>query len=200
MNVVGVEIPVGAAQASLRWSVAGDPEFMVATIGFVDITAARSAPVVAAAMGTAWDASTFTTAANIAAGWSAGTILVTVMDATGPLTFEVGTAVGGSGAAGTLPNNCAVLARKFTASGGRRNRGRFYLPPAYFLDTEVNQVGTLDPAVVTEYQGYVDSLLAQMVIQDLGPRLLHSDGGGATPITSIVVQPKLATQRKRMRR
>jgi hypothetical protein len=128
------------------------------------------------------------------------TAIVTVMTSTGPITFEVGTAVAGTGASGTLPNNCAVLCRKFTASGGRRNRGRFYLPPAYFLETEVNQVGTLDPAVVTEYQGYVDSLLAQLGLQDCSPRLLHSDGGNATPITNIIVQPKLATQRKRMRR
>lgn len=197
---MGVVIPVGYAQMNMRWSVAGDPEFMYCTLGLFDVTGAKLPAVQAADVGAAWDASTLTTAANMLAGWSAGTVLTTVMTGTGPITFETGTAVAGSAAAGTLPNNCAVLVRKQTAAGGRRNRGRMFVPPAYNNESGVNQVGTLDPATVTVYQNLMNSLENELVAVDMLPMLLHSNGGIPTAITSFLVQPKLATQRTRMRR
>lgn len=197
---MGVVIPVGYAQMNMRWSVAGDAEFMYCTLGLFDVTGSKLPAVQAADVGAAWDASTFTTAANMLAGWSAGTVLTTVMDPSGPLTFETGTAVAGSAAAGTLPNNCAVLVRKQTAAGGRRNRGRMFIPPAYSNESGVNQVGTLDPATVTVYQNLINSLENELVAVDMLPMVLHSNGGIPTAITNFLVQPKLATQRTRMRR
>lgn len=197
---MGVVIPVDYAQMNMRWSVAGDPEFMVCTLGVFDVTASRSPAVVAADLGAAWDASTLTTAANMLAGWSAGTLYTTVMTGTGPLSFETGTAIAGSAAAGTLPNNCAVLVRKVTNLGGRRNRGRMFLPPAYINESGVNQVGTIDPASVTVYQNLVNSLETELVARDFTPVVFHSNGGTPAFITDFVVQPKLATQRTRMRR
>ena len=197
---MGVVIPVGYAQMNMRWSVAGDAEFMYCTLGVQDRTGVRSPATVAAALGTAWDASTFTTAANMLAGYSAGTLISTVMTDTGPLTFETGTAVAGTGAAGTLPNNCAVLARKITAAGGRRNRGRIFLPPGYLNESAINQVGTIDPAGVTTYQALLTSLGNELNTQDFDEVLFHSNGGTPTQILSFLVQPKLATQRTRMRR
>jgi len=197
---MGVQIPTGFTQANFRWSVAGDPEFMVCTLGLFDSLGETDPTTIASRVGTAWDACDLTTASEMAAGWSAGTVLVTYQSTTGPVTIEAGTAVGGTGTAGTLPNNCAVLVRKFTSTGGRRGRGRIYLPPAYLLETTVNQVGTIDPAEVSSIQLLVDDLLFQLSQQDFLPRLFHEDGGVPATITQMLVQPKLATQRKRMRR
>lgn len=197
---MGVIIPDGYGQMNMRWSVAGDPEFMYCTLGVFDTAPGDPPSAVAGRMGTAWDACTLTTAANMSTGWSAGTLIATVQTPTGPLTFETGTAVAGTAVATTLPNNCAVLVRKFTNLGGRRNRGRMYLPPAYLPEANVNQVGTIDPAVVTTIQGHMASLEAQLVAVDLAMVVLHSNGGTPAFITQLTVQPKLATQRTRMRR
>jgi len=197
---MGVIIPVDYLQMNMRWSVAGDAEFMYCTLGLFDVNPGRGPQVLANDVGIAWDASTFTTAANMLAGWSAGTVLTTVMTGTGPLSFETGTAVAGSAAAGTLPNNCAILVRKNTNLGGRRNRGRMYLPPAYSNESGVNQVGTLDPATVTVYQNLINSLNTELQALDFLPVVLHSNGGTPAQISQFLVQPKLATQRTRMRR
>lgn len=197
---MGVQIPVGYAQATLRWSVAGDSEIMVSTLGIYDGVGAMTPTQYANAWDAAYMASTLSAPSAWAAGWSIMTSMVTTMLASGPVTLEIGGALAGTGAAGSPPQNCAVLVRKQTPLGGRRNRGRMYLPPGIVLETNVNQVGTIDAAVVSTLQGRVNSLETQLTANALVPVLLHSDGGVPTIIDQFVIQPKIATQRTRLRR
>lgn len=197
---MGVRIPIGYAQATMRFSVAGDSEWMACTLGIYDGGAGFDPLAYANGWIDAWDASAFTTATELAAGWSVGSSFVTTMLPSGPVTIETGIPLAGTRVGQSLPNNCAALIRKQTALGGRRNKGRFFLPSGYLLETEVNQVGTIDPARVATLQSASTGLITALGVEGLVPVLFHENGIGTSTITALLVQPKLATQRTRMRR
>lgn len=73
-----------------------------------------------------------------------------------------------------------------------------YIPPFWFSEATVDSRGYLTSAAVTAAQTKVDNWFSGG-----GWRVLHSDGDTAvpvpTPITSFVVQPQIATQRRRLR-
>jgi len=112
---------------------------------------------------------------------------------------------------GTTPNT-AILLQKRTAFGGRRNRGRVYLP--WFLNEgNVNEVGLIVPAGLASVQASVTSWFGSanigsaMVIAnrvyDLpwdnpARQLLEINIG--KPVTALVLSNMAATQRRRMPR
>jgi hypothetical protein len=109
----------------------------------------------------------------------------------------------------TLPQNSAHLVRKNTTAGGRRNRGRFYLPGVN--EGGVNDVGVLDQSQITATNTALTNFLAECFIPaELfeGMVVLHSYLAGTpsgeqmapTPVASLVCQPVIATQRRRLRR
>lgn len=118
----------------------------------------------------------------------------------GDLRYDVTTTRTGTLATGMLPNNCAYLIRKNTTLGGRRNRGRMYLPGV--LETNASPSGVLTAASITTAQTAVNLLL-------VGPlstgnvdqaALLHQVGSPTpTQVVSFDVQSQIATQRRRMR-
>jgi len=123
-----------------------------------------------------------------------------------PLSVE-GTVTFSTGAGGaSLPSNCAVLFKKTSATGGRKGRGRFYLPWSV-ADSGVNDIGQIDPGDVPEYQALADSFLEDLA-SDSPPApmvILHdSEGAGIEPSPSVVlaltVDPLIATQRRRLGR
>jgi hypothetical protein len=103
-----------------------------------------------------------------------------------------------------------VLVQKRTALGGRTGRGRWYLP--WFLNEgQVDETGLVASTYVTGVQGaitnYFNSLTPKLVIAnriydlpwDNPNRQLQQVNGGPI-VTSMVVQPFAATQRRRMPR
>lgn len=103
-----------------------------------------------------------------------------------------------------LPSNCATLVRKRTDSAGRRGRGRLYLPGV--AKPDVDDLGIIAPAALTQYQNAMDDFLDSIpdVPGVTGAVILHrSEGIGPepvpTPITRLVVANKIATQRRRLR-
>ncbi len=113
--------------------------------------------------------------------------------------------------AGPLPQNSAVLFHKRTARAGRRGRGRFYLPG--ILEAGVSAVGGLDSGSINAYQAGATAYLARFGVGNLGavePVLIHSFDPLAGPpvpsqlvpdrITSLSVDPVIATQRRRLRK
>lgn len=197
---MGVQIPTTGSEATMRWSLAGDSEFMVCTLGLSDQLLAFDPVSIANRFDTALTNSALSTAAKMGVGWSLGTSFVKTILPSGPVTVEVGTPVSNTGTHSTVPNNSAILIRKQTALGGRSNRGRMYLPPFRFAEGDYTPTGILLTANVTALQTDLDNLLSALELQDLSPVLWHSDGSGGTLITDLVVQPRLATQRTRMRR
>lgn len=99
--------------------------------------------------------------------------------------------------------NVAVLIHKRTAAGGRRNRGRMFVPWGV-TDAEVNEDGTLLGTVISPWNGALNSWRTLLTTASLPPVVLHSVGltlpGVPTPITSMTVDPVVSTQRRRLGR
>jgi hypothetical protein len=109
-----------------------------------------------------------------------------------------------------LPPNCAILVHKRTSRGGRRGRGRMYLPWAT-LGTDVTEGGVISGPKIALVQAAVTVWLSS-IGSGAGPVvLLHRpsspdiQGPPTTPgspnvVTSMVVDPLIATQRRRLGR
>lgn len=194
-------IPVGFANFVVNYTMAGDTEAMQTSWG-VDVSDA----------GGAYDDVLEYLADGYANAWQAETSDQTVIgpyrlevgqDGGDPITVEYGATTTGSNNDEPLPPNCALLIRKASALGGRRNRGRAYFP-GLALKPSSSPAGVLDPAAVTALQGDADewwTLAATAGPPEVsGLVILHSEAPFTpTPITSLDVQDKIATQRRRLR-
>lgn len=130
----------------------------------------------------------------------------------GPLIVQVGTDEGILSGSGTLsiggtlavgdrpPVNVAMLIQKRTNLGGRKNRGRMYIPPVTFGETDISNAGNFLGSVITTATTEWDYVLDTEIASGRGMYLLHSAPGAPTPITSLVPQVLAATQRRRLRR
>jgi len=96
------------------------------------------------------------------------------------------------------PPQVAVLVQKSTGLAGRSNRGRMYVPGPVAAAVES------DGRLTTTYQGQVQTAMNAFLADlstNLAPMvLLHADPAATpTTVTSLVVQSKVATQRRRLR-
>lgn len=115
--------------------------------------------------------------------------------------------VNGLANSSALPPNSAVLIRKQTGLAGRRGRGRMYVPGV--LEGSVDNVGLLTSTYRGSLQTAYDLWLTGLEegvssILPMPPVVLHrSEGAGVepapTPVTSLTVETKIATQRRRLR-
>ena len=103
-----------------------------------------------------------------------------------------------------LPQNCALLVHKRTNAPGRRGRGRIYLPSV--PSGIVSNTGALSGDYIDEVQEILDDWLAALSAEPLPTVhmwLLHNTGVSATPdpnrVTSLTLDPIIATQRRRLR-
>ncbi len=112
--------------------------------------------------------------------------------------------VAGSLVGSPLPNNCAWLIKKSTDLGGRRNRGRMYLPCPQ--EADVDAAGICLSASVLAMNTQLAKLMPGGTIHTafgfLGDPVVLHETGSQTPatVTDLSTQPKIATQRRRMRR
>ena len=197
-------IPPGFAQVTIPFRHASLAREAVITFG-VDVSASGG-DYVAVADELLEDYST-TLGTILDSDVTAGPVRLRVgQDGGDPLAVE-GTTTFAAGAGGaSLPSNCAVLFKKTSATGGRKGRGRFYLPWSA-ADSGVNDVGQIDPADVPEYQTLADDFLTALTAgtQDTPMVILHdSTGIGIEPPPSVVlaltVDPLIANQRRRLGR
>jgi len=138
----------------------------------------------------------------------------TTLKGNGTTAFTVGTSTAaprqGTNPMSSVPPNTALLVQKRTALGGRKGRGRVYLP--WMLnEANVDEIGAVNQAYITPTQAMMDTYYAgyagQMVIAnrlyDLPwsnpARKLLAVTKGAL-VTKLVVSPIAATQRRRMPR
>lgn len=189
-------IPPGYAQAAFRFSLTGDPEVMVTTVGVnmdsFSGTAVESAEALAAHWLDAFGA------AGYPSTWQfRGVVLRVGQDGGPPVIAEAPRNVAGTASLNCLPNNCAILVRKQSDLGGRAGRGRFYLPPCYLSEANVNNNGVIDSAGLPNLQTAMDDVFTGfnwvILHDDVGPPIVP------TPITGFSVQSQIATQRRRMR-
>jgi hypothetical protein len=186
-------IPDGFAQAAWRFSMTGDPEVMVTTIGLETGVVGQ---VVAEEFADTW-LSQFP-AGNMSAGWTfLGAVLRVGQPSGPPLILEAPRNIAGTQGGPSLPNNCTLLIKKRSTLGGRQGRGRMYVPMTSVGEESVNRNGLIDQAVVESLQTAWTNIYGQ-----LDAVILHDSSGPITvptPITALIVDPRIATQRRRMR-
>lgn len=111
---------------------------------------------------------------------------------------------GGNSASTVLPQNSAFLVHKRTPYAGHRGRGRIYIPGV--PEAAVDNVGNVGSATLSAWNTPLASFVAAVTAESTltGLVVLHSTSiHSTTPapyyITSLSMDPLLATQRRRLR-
>lgn len=118
-------------------------------------------------------------------------------DATGPsavASVQIDGSVGGQAA----PPQLATLVHKNTPLGGRKGRGRLFLPG--LAEAALDQNGLITNAHKVAVETFLFDLLGGMTLGSTPPMLMHSDETAPTAISTVEVDTVLATQRRRLRR
>lgn len=199
-------IPTGFGSAAIEMRNSGDPQSWYMTFG-VDLTD-RGGDYEAAAgdIALAWVNSfldSFSTTTTFV-----GVDLKVGQDGGDPVIVKWASGLSGTQTEPRLPQNCALLVTKNTALGGRKFRGRFFVPNVLPEDA-VDNVGNISTGARTDYQLVANQLLAELALPTgVSPLpvpmvLLHNQKIGGTPaptpITSLFVDPVISTQRRRLR-
>lgn len=113
------------------------------------------------------------------------------------------TITAGTKALTAMPPNVAALVHKTTARGGRRGRGRMFIPWA-LGSSDVNENGTLVPASRTTLQTAVNAWTTKLQVAGVGMVILHAAGkstpGTPNVVTGFTVDNIVSTQRRRLGR
>lgn len=193
-------IPAGAAQINYVFGGTAAPNGAEVTIGFDGVAGVPYTPLELATLAKdAWED-------NLRAVTLDDITLQVVRvkfgpNDTGPATELAVNLAGTSAGQGTSPN-VAYLVHKNTALGGRRGRGRMFYPGVN--ESGVDDAGNVLSASVTAYNTAFAAYLTQMEAGGGDLVVLHAPGNTSipvpTPILSLTMDPKVATQRKRLRR
>lgn len=199
---------IGYGECTARILLAGDSEEMNVTFGFEVVTPPfdqTKADLVSVEVGDFLQAIMSSAYSYMGARFSIG-------DASGDIIFDsidgVGPGIQGPNA---TPQNTALLFRKTTASGGRRNRGRMFVPG--LVEGSVGNTGVISTADAPAYQTAADELFDNLVTLECPMVILHPAVPGRpmkpatdalaaatpTPVTALQLQPVAATQRRRLR-
>lgn len=193
-------IPPGYSQLVFRWGLTGDAEDMVNTLGIDNGVVSDFQAYV--------DALAASTRASlpvgvILTGYSfLGCTLYRGQDGGPPEVFEsVAVAHAGTNGGPALPPNCAFLLRKRTSLGGRKGRGRMFIPAGVGVgEDSVPSTGVMAEAQRAALEErYSDWLFGLGPV----PYLFHDSEtpGSAAPteIIAFTCEARLATVRRRLR-
>lgn len=128
------------------------------------------------------------------------TVRIGTSEPSAPIVLESDALAVAGYSSSSAPANVSVLVRKVTALGGRRNRGRMYLPTP--SSTAVNESGQLVTATLAAYQTSINNWKAAVLaITGVEAMVILHNAPGFDPqdITSLTVQQLVATQRRRLR-
>lgn len=193
-------IPVGNCEVWFQYQIVGDNEPMYTHLAYSMTDSPDQAAVDAGFTAFQNLFKTITTNDSVLVG---GHILVGSDPGTvrweSSLTPVVGTVSGVN-----VPQNTAFLVRKQTELGGRRNRGRMYIPGV--PESWCTGAGVVPIGNVTTINTVVSALTVGGSIVTAfgflgGPVLLHqSDSQTPTAVVDLQCQRVVATQRRRLRR
>lgn len=190
-------IPVGYGILTLKYTLSGRSLPYAFTFGFKD-DGTSSAAGIASTMGGDW----------LSANPASGVFNNYVFNGAHVLVNRSGSLISGdyvttsTGTVAGSPSSPAVamLVKKTTGFAGRKFRGRFYLPPAFLGEANVDAAGNIDSATVTGRQTCMNTFFASCHTHAFDLYLLHRDGSGATALTGLTVESLVATQRRRQRK
>lgn len=187
-------IPIGFGQCNFKHvsaSIVGEAE---CTLGFENGTGG-SAQTAADALAVMWVARIMPL---LSSGLQfTGTLVKLGPNTTGPSAISPASTSGGDAAA-IVPGNVSVLIKKVVNAGGRKNRGRLFLPG--LDEADVDSASGVASAKLTALGTGFTNLYNDMVAADLTPYVLHGDLTAPSLMTGFAPQLKVATQRRRLRR
>lgn len=189
-------IPDGYAEVVSEFNVPGNSGPALVVFGVVG-AAAADATAIADQVWTTW-----TQANGLLTNLSNVTALIrtrAILNDSGVLTYGEHTGSVAGGAAGApLPPNCAYLASKRSGLVGRANQGRMYIPGC--TEAEVGNDGIVTPAFITTMQTDLTDFIADLTTAAMPMVILHDTVGVVpVPVTTLSMNQKIATQRRRMR-
>lgn len=196
-------IPAGYLEATFVWRRVGASRDATCSIGFDDADFNSDSPTtMSSELYTAFTSSGKPgNASDMITDWTFQGVAVTKQLEDGPLLGSTMTPITGAATGSAVPPNCAVLINKVTLSGGRRNRGRLFVPPTFPSEGAVDSAGTIASTQLGFLQTYWSSFQAAALAAGYTPVLFHNAAPYTpTDVASLLVQPLMATQRRRMRR
>lgn len=196
---MGVIVPPGETAVIIRWSLAGDLEQMVCTLGFGQFLDPNPSQWALAVYGWLVHASGPCLPSRMSVHYALEGVSCNLQGEGGFVTGEHISKTQGTEPGDVAPSNCALLVKKNTALGGRRGRGRMFVP-AFNLGAEnITPTGGVESLSVI--QGWWSAFYTNVATDALTPELVlhHSDGAPGTALTGLTVDGVLATQRNRMR-
>lgn len=190
-------IPENYSQANLRFVWAATGQTAEVAFGVSNPGTGFTAAQVASKVGNAINAGDLRTV-------MVATIAVTdILVKNGPNDTGA-SAIDGTDHTGTLTGqgvqpNTALLVTKATGFGGRRGRGRMYWPG--IQDAVIDDYGNLTSGTAATFQTKFDAFLTSLDTAGIPMVLLHdSPTPSPYPVSSLIVQTKVATQRRRLRK
>lgn len=206
---MSVQIPPGYILAAWEMRYPGDPDPWYCTCGFRTPDGIVDGTALANALFSKWAETIKQTQSTLMA--FIGVTLKIGSDGAPSMAYSTSPAEQGGTAQNMLPQNCALLVDKLSEGGGRRSRGRFYVP-ACLVEGAVDNIGSINTELLATLTGAWTSFyaaLGDIVESPVWPVVLHSPStpavlvptptGVPTPITSFRVQQVISTQRKRLR-
>jgi hypothetical protein len=192
----------GYADCSIELTLTGLARPAFITFG-VDPTATDPS-VIASSISTAWTGASSLQGITDSQVTLTGVLVSLGTDGTEDIPYRGTFAIGGSmSATECLPPNCAALITKFTSRGGRRGKGRMYLPWA-LGETQVDERGALLSARVTQITNACTTFLNNLSTNSVPMVLLHGPGksvpGSPNPVTALQCDAIVSTQRRRLGR
>jgi hypothetical protein len=94
----------------------------------------------------------------------------------------------------------SLKVQKFTTLRGKANKG-YMFPPGLLTDSNVDEHGVIDPAIVSDLVGTFAGLLTAIQSSATGPCILHHANSSVTTPTTVTafhILPVAHTQRRRM--
>jgi len=188
-------IPINYAQITLEWDISSAPRNAVCVFGVADVIPRNSPSEI-------YDALLPTLEDKWPTDLSDAANLFTCRikcgpDATGafgefPLN-EIGTRTGGVDA----PQQSALVTKN-TTHGGRKGRGRMYIPGIGSGETDTG--GTLKSDFRTALQADLDIWISDLADADIPMVVLHEDATSPYLVESLTLSALTATQRRRLRK
>lgn len=180
-----------------KFALEDDPENMLVTcgIGFTAGVDAALAQTTLAAWITAWSTHL---RSSLSSDYKLASATIRVHDGAVEWFFENAVNLAGTGGTGILPQNCALLVRKLSGVAGRKFRGRFYWP-GMLGEANVSPQGMITSSVVTTLQGHFTDWFDDVNTAGSIPVINHEDLSFPTAISELIVESRIATQRRRLR-
>lgn len=129
--------------------------------------------------------------------------MVLGQDAVDPIIGNSSTTIAGTAVRESTAPALACLLDLRTNVGGRRNRGRKFLPWA-LSDTSVSEMGSVEASAVTGWNSRSTSLISELATNQWSLVILHGTGVTTPPaptaVTSMTCNPVVSTQRRRQAR